>query len=165
MFTYAILLLIAGLVLIVLEVLLPSGGVLSVLATGALVGSVVLGFMAGTANGLAMLIIVAIIVPVMMAVGFKILPHTPVGRKLTLRPEETQQAHRSAPTKNIADEDYSHLKGKTGKAITPLRPSGIGDFGGERVSVVAQGEMIEKDKTIVVLDVEGNNIIVDEITG
>ncbi|MBN2211291.1 MAG: hypothetical protein JW709_07830 [Sedimentisphaerales bacterium] len=164
MMTFAILLLIAGLVLIVLEVLLPSGGVISVLATAALVGSIILGFMDSRSTGVTLLIIMAVVVPIMIIIGFNILPHTPIGRKITLRPELTQQAHRSAPTKSIADEDYSRLQGRIGKAVTPLRPSGIGEIDGERVSVVAQGEMIEKDTPIVVLNVEGNNIIVDEIT-
>jgi len=164
MFIYAILLLIAGLVLIVLEVLLPSGGVLSVLAAGALVGSIILGFMAGTSTGITLLIIVAVVVPIMIIIGFNILPHTPIGKRMALRPEQTQQTHRSAPTKSIADEDYSRLQGKTGKAITALRPCGIGEIDGERVSVVAQGEMIEKDTPIVVLNIEGNNVIVDQIT-
>ena len=100
MFIYAILLLIAGLVLIVLEVLLPSGGVLSVLAAGALVGSIILGFMAGTSTGITLLIIVAVVVPIMIIIGFNILPHTPIGKRMALRPEQTQQTHRSAPTKS-----------------------------------------------------------------
>ena len=52
------------------------------------------------------------------------------------------------------------LIGKTGVALTPLRPSGIALIDGERYSVESQATFIEKDSTITVLKVDGPKITV-----
>jgi membrane-bound serine protease (ClpP class) len=41
-----------------------------------------------------------------------------------------------------------------------LRPAGIAEIDGERIDVVAEGEMIEAGATIVVSRVDGNRIVV-----
>ena len=52
------------------------------------------------------------------------------------------------------------LIGKTGVALTPLRPSGIALIDGKRYSVETQATFIEKDSTITVLKVDGPKITV-----
>ena len=47
------------------------------------------------------------------------------------------------PTETAAK---SHLIHATGRALTPLRPGGMAEFGGERVDVVTSGEPVEKDR-------------------
>ena len=55
------------------------------------------------------------------------------------------------------------LIGRKGKAVTPLRPSGIGEFDGKRRDVVAAGDFIDQDSEIVIAEVHGNRIVVEEI--
>ena len=52
------------------------------------------------------------------------------------------------------------LVGKTGTAVTPLRPSGIALIDGQRYSVMSQAVFIEKDAPITVLSVDGTKITV-----
>ena len=52
------------------------------------------------------------------------------------------------------------LIGKTGIALTPLRPSGTVQVDGERIDVVSAGEFIAKDQKVVVHEVEGTRIVV-----
>lgn len=59
--------------------------------------------------------------------------------------------------------DFSSLVGKSGLAATVLRPSGNALIEGELYSVVAQAGLIEKDKEIEVVSVEGAKIVVKEI--
>lgn len=54
----------------------------------------------------------------------------------------------------------SELLGKTGVAITILRPSGIAEFEGNRVSVSTAGEFIQKGDTVTVVKAEGMHILV-----
>ncbi len=60
----------------------------------------------------------------------------------------------------IATGSHDALTGKEGVACTPLRPSGTGLIDGRRVNVAADGEFIEKDSPIRVVEVEGNRIVV-----
>ena len=58
----------------------------------------------------------------------------------------------------VASDDYSHLLGKTGKAITDLRPSGTAEIEQNRYSVVTDGEYIDENSDIIVAAVEGSRI-------
>ncbi len=53
------------------------------------------------------------------------------------------------------------LLGRRGQAATALRPSGIGQFDGRRVNVIARGEFIEKDAPIKIVQTRGNRVVVD----
>ena len=50
--------------------------------------------------------------------------------------------------------------GQAGSTLEPLRPAGKVDFDGIIVDVVSQGDYIEKDTPIEVLEIEGNRIVV-----
>ena len=106
------------------------------------------------------MIIAAILTPITIVVGFKVFPRTPVGKKLILKPTTETAADRGSS--GVTEEDYSQLLDKKGKTITPLRPSGIAEIEGNRYSVVAEGEMINKGIEIVVINIKGNNIVVDQ---
>lgn len=56
--------------------------------------------------------------------------------------------------------DYIKFLGKTGTALTLLRPSGSAVIDDERVDVVSEGGFIERGANIKVIAVEGTRIIV-----
>jgi len=60
--------------------------------------------------------------------------------------------------------DLNYFIGRVGVTHTALRPAGIGEFDGVKLNVVSDGEFIAKDKPIRVQSVEGNRIVVCEIT-
>ena len=69
-----------------------------------------------------------------------------------------QRAHSdgtSVPEVAAAKEE---LVGKTGVAITTLRPSGIAEFDGRRVDVATSGEFIQKGEIVTVVKAEGMHI-------
>ncbi len=51
--------------------------------------------------------------------------------------------------------------GAKGRAITELRPTGRAEIDGQIIDVITQGEWIEPDSPIQVLEVQGNRIVVE----
>ena len=80
----AILLLGLGLALIVAEVLFPSFGVLSLLASVALIASLATAFGIDADTGVNFLIAVALLVPTAILGGMKLFPHSPVGKRMVV---------------------------------------------------------------------------------
>ncbi len=58
------------------------------------------------------------------------------------------------------DPRHEGLRGKAGVTLTPLRPAGKATIDGLRVDVVSRGPMIGADEPIVVVEVEGNRVVV-----
>jgi membrane-bound serine protease (ClpP class) len=52
--------------------------------------------------------------------------------------------------------------GRTGTALSPLRPAGVADIDGARVDVVSDGGFIEAGVEIEVTRVDGNRVVVRE---
>jgi membrane-bound ClpP family serine protease len=148
-----------------MEIFIPSGGLLGLLAVAALIASIVFAFRFGTTTGYIMLVVLFIFVPITIALGFKLFPHTPVGKRLILSSPKRNPKKAATPPPTIDDQNYAHLKGKTGLTLTPLRPSGIAEIDNERYSVVSEGDLIEKNSKIIVSKIEGNNIIVEPQQG
>jgi len=161
--TWAIILLVLGIGLVVLEVLLPSGGLIGLMAAAVLVASVVFGFKHSSVAGVVILVVLVIFVPSVIVLGFKALPHTRVGRKLMLI-RTSKALSRDRGVAGVSDQDYDALLGKTGRTVTPLRPSGIAEIDDQRYSVVSKGEMIDDSTDIVVVKIEGNSIVVEQKT-
>jgi membrane-bound serine protease (ClpP class) len=67
---------------------------------------------------------------------------------------QTDLGYVSAP-----ESDHRWL-GRTGTALSPLRPAGIADIDGARVDVVSDGDFIEAGTPILVTRVDGNRIVV-----
>jgi membrane-bound serine protease (ClpP class) len=63
----------------------------------------------------------------------------------------------------VASEDRRHLQGMTGKALTPLRPSGTILIEGRQVDVVANGRFIGAGSTVKVIDTDGTRVVVEEV--
>jgi membrane-bound serine protease (ClpP class) len=103
-------------------------------------GRVAISILLALAGGLALL---------------RVLPRLPVGRRLVLDTEmDADQGYTSPPAS-----DRLQL-GRTGIALSPLRPAGVADIDGSRVDVVSDGVFIDAGAAIEVTRVEGNRIVV-----
>jgi membrane-bound serine protease (ClpP class) len=91
----------------------------------------------------------------------KYLPKIPIAKRLILAgPVETD-----AVQYGMSSEKPPVEITQKGITLSQLRPSGIAQFGRERVNVVSRGEFIDENKEIIVESIEGNNIVVKEISG
>ena len=84
----------------------------------------------------------------------KTIPKTSTWNRLVLQAEE------KAAEGYVAVSEYKNLVGKEGVAFTSLRPGGTGLVNGRRLSVTTEGDFIDKDTPIKVVEVEGNRIVV-----
>lgn len=57
-----------------------------------------------------------------------------------------------------------NLMGKTGIALTTLRPAGIAEIDGKRIDVTTAGSFIPKGEAITVIEAEGMHIIVRAVS-
>jgi len=86
---------------------------------------------------------------------FKFIPRLPFGRQLVLDTGlTTSEGYVSAPGSDL------NWLGKSGRAVSPLRPAGIADIEHQRVDVVSDGEFIDAGSQIIVIRVDGNRIVV-----
>ncbi len=151
--TIAILLLVVGLVLIVLELMFPTMGALGVAAALCLIGAIAFAFGRDTATGVWFLAATAVLVPAAIMLGFKVLPHGPLGKILV---------NRGTSFSDVAAVDArdKSLVGQFGVAENLLRPVGTVYVSGRRVDVVTRGEPIEAGARVRVIEVEGNRVVV-----
>jgi len=74
----------------------------------------------------------------------------------------------SLPETETQAEGYSgslgleEMVGKSGVAITSLRPAGTALIEGQRVDVVTQGTFIDKDSEVTIIRIDGNRVVVDK---
>jgi membrane-bound serine protease (ClpP class) len=141
--------------LIITEVFIPSGGLISICALTCLIGGLVIFFHHSTVAGWAGVIIAVIMIPAVLIVAYKIFPETRFGKNVTLSPPERQRGDAIADTPKLKE-----LLGAIGVVITPLRPVGMCDFSGQRVECVAEGGYVDRGKKIKVIRVEGTQLTV-----
>ncbi|MBI9106340.1 MAG: hypothetical protein JEZ04_06295 [Spirochaetales bacterium] len=154
----AAILLVIGIAIILLEFFIPSFGLIGLIGTASIVGSIVLAFRVSSMAGSIFLIASLIIVPVLMMMFFKFFPRTFFGRKLILKRRfDSEDGFTS-----YSSEKYQELQGRTGTAETDLRPSGMILVEGRKLSAVTSGEYIEKGNPIVVIKIEGSRIVIKE---
>jgi membrane-bound serine protease (ClpP class) len=154
-FYFPVILQLIGVLVVIAEIILPSGGILSILATGLFGYSLYLVFTyISSSAGLAFIMADLILIPFLVYFGIKFLAKSPV----TLR---ARLAKKDGVTSQSPEQE--NFLGSQGRAITDLRPSGVALIDEERVDVVTRGEYIEKHTKVVVIAVSGNRIIVKQI--
>ena len=154
---FPIVLQLAGIVVIIAEIILPSGGILSIAALGLFGYSLFIVFNEiSNTVGFAFVAADLVLIPVLVIVGLKLLARSPVTLRKTLSRKEGVSSQSSELDSYIDME---------GTAVTDLRPAGTAVINGKRVDVVTRGEYFEKDSVILVIAVTGNQIIVRKKEG
>ena len=144
-----------GVLVVIAEIIVPSGGMLAILSISVFGYSIFLVFNNfSTTAGFIFLGIDAVTLPFLIIIGLKMLAKSPLtlNKKLSSKEGILSQS----------PELQSYL-GQEGIALSDLRPSGIARINGKRVDVVTRGEYLEKNTPIVVYSVTGNQVIVVEL--
>jgi membrane-bound ClpP family serine protease len=142
-------------VLIIAEVFIPSGGLITVCAVACLIGGTYIFFKQSTTAGVAGVIFGAIAIPTILRIVYRELPNTRFGKRVTLAPPVRQKGDAVPDTPEI-----KNLLGAVGTVLTPLRPVGMCDFSGQRVECVAESGYVDKGRKVRVIDVESTQLTV-----
>jgi membrane-bound serine protease (ClpP class) len=153
---WAILLLLVGCALVVLEVFIPSGGIIAIISAVAFIGAIVIAFQPSATTGPTIGFIFAVItvfaVPSLVALAFKYWPKTRMGKAflgdLPTEEEVLPQDPRRA------------LIGRVGITRTKMLPSGAVEVDGQIIDAVTQGQAIEPGTYVVVSEVRANRVVV-----
>ncbi len=159
---WAILFLAIALVLFLLEFVVPSAGALAICAFVSLAVGVFFLYKVDTAVGLIGAIVSLAALPFLFAFGLKIFPNTPIYRKLLLKDEQPAGLGAHGIAGSAGKTAVQHLVGKTGKAVTDLRPIGTCVINGERLDCLAMTGAIKTGATIRVVAADGMGIRVKE---
>lgn len=135
-----------------LEIFIPSAGVLSLISAGLFGYSLFLAF-TEISRDAGMLVLAAdlIVIPFLVAAGFKLLARSPATLTKSLSKVDGVVSQPSFLEKLVE---------KEGTCLTDLRPAGTALVEGKRVDVSSRGEFLEKGSRIKVLKVTGNKVIV-----
>ena len=146
----------AGFVLIIIEMFLPGFGAPGIL--GAIL--LFLGILSVSRTFTEALIILLILIA-LFTIAFFILYRSGLNGKLSKTVVLQDKLDDESGFRGT--EDMSGFLGSEGVAQTVLRPSGVADFGDSKLDVVTQGEYIEKDTKVKIIEVEGSRIVVEKI--
>lgn len=146
----SVLLITAGLVLLFLELFIPSGGILGIVGTaGAALG--IYGFFYQGRPGIGIGSIFVVIAFIVLSIRYWL-------GKVTLKDVMTPQSSTGV------DESRHSLLGHIGTTQTELRPAGAAIFDGKRVDVVSDGHFIPRETTVKVVDISGNRVVVRQVS-
>lgn len=150
---YQVGLFLGGILCILIELLLPTVGLLAGLGVAMLLYSVLLalGGDMSAVTAMAIALLVSVVAFILIA---KRLPTSRLWAKVVLKDEST-----SAKGYVSAAEDTT-LLGKRGRVRTELRPSGTADIDGKLVDVVSEGAFLPVGTEVVVREVHGSRVVV-----
>jgi len=150
-----IVLLIAGFVLVGIEMALPGFGLPGISGIISLVLGII--FIADTiSEGIIMAIIVIVILGIMLAVAMTLLGSKKMKSPMVLREDvKGEQGF-------LESSDLEYLVGKEGLALTDLRPAGKGMFDGIEFDILSGGSFINKGSNIRIYKIRDNKLIVKE---
>jgi membrane-bound serine protease (ClpP class) len=145
-----------GFLLLAAELFIPSGGVIFVLAVAAITGGVVMTFYYDVSVGTVTMIGVFIALPVLGSILLHYWPKTRLGKRFFLTAPLEEETPAAAPLL----QELEPLRGRIGRALSALRPSGVVDFDGQRVDVITEGMMVEPGQWVRCIDVKAGKVIV-----
>ena len=150
-----------GVVLLIAEVLIGSGGILFGLSLAAVVIGVAMTFFVSNdpTIGLATLLGVFLGAPILASILVRIWPRTPWGRRMVLQAPQEDATVAQMPV-NL---ELEHYRGQFGRAISSLRPSGVADFEGKRIDVLTEGGAVEAGEMVRCLEVRAGRVIVRRV--
>ena len=149
--TIALVLIGLGVLMLLTEILMPTGGIMVVAALVFFAGAVGIIMDYGTTTEAAVAV-------VGLAVGLPAAGYVAVSawRRMSL----DSVLDDAAPVPPVVVPEIDTLKGRTGKTVSPLRPSGSVEFDGKRVDAMTEGTMLDAGVWVRCVEVRRGQVIV-----
>ncbi len=151
-----VLLLIVGFGLVLLEMHIPGFGLPGIAGAICLILAVALTA-ENFAQALAMALGILAILGIMLGVVLTFFTKGKFFKPLIL-PDEQKKEHGY-----ISSSDLDYLLGKSGVAVTDLRPTGSVDIDGVKFDVISEGEYINKGTNVEIFKVSGVKLLVKKL--
>ena len=156
---WAILLLVLGAGLAVLEIFFPSAGILGFLSAIAVLASVVMGFYQGPVAGVLILVGAMVGLPTIIVLGFKYWPKTAMGKRVLLMGPTAEDVLPDDPDREL----LKSLVGRVGRAKSKLLLSGVIIVDGHTIDAESESLPIEVGQSVRVVQVRGHTVVVRPI--
>ncbi len=142
--------------LIVVEILIPSFGLISIASLTCLGGGLYIFHSYGMS--IAGVITAAVVVPVTLVIAYRIFPKSRTGKAVML------EAQVREPGQGVPDSDIlKGLIGKKGVTISIMRPVGKCEIEGKKYECVAESGYVPKGTEVEVIEVDGSQVTVRNI--
>ena len=154
----------AAVILLFLELFVPSGGLIGALAGIAGIASIICFFRYDTTWGLVAAGSYVVLGPIAGVFVFRWWLNSPLARNIILGGPDLPNAEgdTSAMSAEHARQERSaqlrQLIGAHGVTVTPLRPVGTVKINGQRIDAMAEGTVIDAGTPVIVTDVYDNQI-------
>jgi membrane-bound ClpP family serine protease len=154
---WSVLLLLAGIAIVGIEMFVPSGGALAIMAALCFIASIVVAFMHSTQLGFMMLGATTICVPIVVALSVHWWPHTPIGKRILIpRPEHPDDV---LPD-NEGTRRLKSLVGHHGRTTSVMMPGGTISIDHRSYDAMSLGMPIDANMPIEVVEVRMNRLVV-----
>ena len=150
---YMIAVFFGGILCIIVEMLLPTVGLLAGVGVAAMLYSVVLA-LGGDVDAILAMLGSVFIAAIIFALIVKKLPSSKLWNKFVLHDQSTSWRG------FVSAQPRTELVGRTGVVTTELRPSGTAEIDGHPVDVVSEGAFLPKGTNVRVVTVEGARVVV-----
>lgn len=157
---WAFLLFFLGMALIVVELFVPSGGVIGFISAASVVTSIVMAFRYSQYSGLGFMAAAVLGTPLLLTLLFKWWPHTPFGRRVLL---DVPRGDDLLPTDALRSE-IKQLVGRVGRAKSLMLPAGPIVVNGRTYDAVSEGMAVQPNEAVRIVDVRGTRIVVRPIS-
>lgn len=151
MLTLAVILLFIGIILLLVEIVIPGFGLFGI--TGLVMIAAGLGIVMAAPGISGTIAFVTALVLVLLGL---------VVITVIIRRKKPSNLILQERLSDSAVQDLSQLLGTVGVTLTPLRPAGVAELKGSRWTVVTEGEYIPEGVQVIVIKVEGQRIVVKE---
>jgi len=152
-------LIVLALIFLAAELVLPTFGVLFVLGLAGLVVGIAMTFSMSTSQGMVTLIAVFVIIPILGPILLHYWPKTALGKRFFLSGPQEDDTLANMPT-NL---ELEQLRGRYGKAVSSLRPSGTVEFDGKRIDCMSEGSMIDPGQWVRCIEVKAGRVVVRQV--
>lgn len=156
LFILAIILFIAGFILVGIEMVTPGLHAPGIIGSGCLLTAIFL-ISDSFVEGAVITIIVLALLGIMLAIILGMLSAGKLKSPIILKEEQKKDKG------YISSDNLNYLLGKQGVALTDLRPTGVGNFDGTDYDVISEGKYISRDTRLVIYKVQGSKLIVKSL--
>lgn len=154
---YSVGLVVLFLALLIAEIMVPSGGVLGLLAFASAITAVLIAFTISLNFGLSIMLVLIVATPILLHFLLRFWPQTSAGRAILNR--RRRDGNESVPVTTTLDGvPLDQLVGAFGVAVSNLLPSGRVIVDGHKVDAVSTGMPIDQGQPIKVVRVAARKL-------